>query len=234
MKRLTSTLKMLAGVAVTGVAYSDVVRPWYNRWGATDAEIARPMPLDDEIAHPRLVSTRAITINATPEQIWPWLVQMGEPPRAGYYSYTAIERLAGLQVVNRDVVLPEFQSLQVGDVLDRNGTMTVRGVEPGQYLVLGPPPSFEDVKATWAFALFPIDEHSTRLVTRVRSDWSYRRMLGNVPLATLPVYLLIEPGAFIMERRMLHEIKHLAEQLAARDDFPSVVIRPFTWLERAG
>jgi len=221
---------MLAAAAVARVACTDVVRSWYNRWGAIDAEVARPMPLDEAIPHPRLVSTRAITINATPEQIWPWLVQMGEPPRAGYYSYTWIERLAGLRVVNEDEILPQFQELQVGDVLDKNGTMTVRGVEPGSWLVLGPPASFEEVKATWAFALYPIDERSTRLVTRVRSDWSYRSMLRSVPIVTLPLYLLIEPGAFIMERKMLHEIKRLAERLAARETDPSVVIRPFTRL----
>ena len=83
-----------AGAALAtagGIAFTSVVRPWYSRWGATDAEIDRPMPLDERIPDPTITTTMAITINTRPEAIWPWLVQIGDPPRAGYYSYTWIE-----------------------------------------------------------------------------------------------------------------------------------------------
>lgn len=70
-------------VGVSTVAFFTKVRPWYLRWGATDAEVARPMPLDEHVSDPMLNSTMAITIDAPPEEVWPWLAQMGDPPRAG-------------------------------------------------------------------------------------------------------------------------------------------------------
>src|SRR5690606_2391086 len=109
----TATLLALgAGAAATGGTV--MARRWYHRWGATDAEIARPMPLDDRIAAPTIATTMGITINAPASEIWPWLVQMGDPPRAGYYSYTAIERMVGMHIENAGLILPEFQTVEVG------------------------------------------------------------------------------------------------------------------------
>jgi hypothetical protein len=195
-----------------GLTYLEIVRPWYLRWGATEEEVNRPMPLDDRIPEPMLNSTMAITIHATPGEVWQWLVQMGDPPRAGYYSYTWIERMVGLQIMNADVILPEFQTVHTGDALDKGGTMVVQHVDPERYLVLGPPESVEVVKCTWAFGLYPIDERSTRLVTRVRAVWSYSQMLKEMSPLAWPLWLAIEPGAFVMERKMLREIKRNAEE----------------------
>ncbi len=199
-------------VGVSTVAFFTRVRRWYLRWGATDAEVARPMPLDEHVPDPMLNSTMAITIDAPPDKVWPWLVQMGDPPRAGYYSYTWIERLVGLQIENVDTILPQFQALRVGEALDKGGTMRVLAVEPGRHLVLGPPDSVDTVTCTWAFGLYPTGQQATRLVTRCRARWSYRRMMKEMPLYTLLPWLLIEPGAFIMERKMLLEIKERAER----------------------
>jgi hypothetical protein len=153
----------------------------------------------------------AITINARPEAIWPWLVQIGEPPRAGYYSYTWIEKLVGLDIQNAGRILPEFQTVEVGQALDRNGTMVVQAVDPGRSLVLGPPPSVDTMQCTWSFGIYPVNERSTRLVTRVRARVCYRDMMRAAPVYTWPTLLLLDPGAFIMERKMLREIKRLAE-----------------------
>ena len=204
------------GIAATLllVVFVGAVRPWCLRWGATDEEVRRPMPLDDHVPHPRLDSTMAITIDAPPGRIWPWLVQMGDAPRAGYYSYAWIERLMGMDIENSWRVLPEYQRVEVGDALDRAGTMTVLAVEPDHHLVLGPPATFEEVRASWAFALYPIDQRRTRFVTRVHGDWSYPRMLRSTPPLAWPFYLLIEPGAFVMERKMLLEIRERAESEA--------------------
>lgn len=199
-------------VGVSTVAFFTRVRRWYLRWGATDAEVARPMPLDEHVPDPMLKSTMAITIDAPPDKVWPWLVQMGDPPRAGYYSYTWIERLVGLQIENVDTILPQFQALRVGEALDKGGTMRVLAVEPGRHLVLGPPDSVDTVTCTWAFGLYPTGQQATRLVTRCRARWSYRRMMKEMPLYTLLPWLLIEPGAFVMERKMLLEIKERAER----------------------
>jgi hypothetical protein len=198
-------------VGLGGLALFKLVRPWYLHWGATDVEIRRPMPLDERVSAPKLNSTMAITINATTEDIWPWLAQIGDPPRAGYYSYTCIERMVGLKITNADELLPKFQTLRVGQALDKGGTMVVQAVEPGSHLVLGPPESVDTIKCTWAFGLYPIDGRTTRLVTRVRADWSYRQMLRDMPIYAWPLWLGIEPGAFIMERKMLLEIEHRAE-----------------------
>jgi hypothetical protein len=195
------------------IAFAKLVRPWYLRWGATDAEVARSMPLDEHVSDPMLNSTMAITIEAPPEDVWPWLAQMGDPPRAGYYSYTWIERLVGLRIENADTILPQFQTLRVGEALDKGSTMRVLAVEPGRHLVLGPPDSVDTVRCTWAFGLYPAGQQSTRLVTRCRARWSYRRMLEQMPLYTVLPWLLVEPGAFIMERKMLLEIKKQAERV---------------------
>ena len=209
--RITPVAAGAALAVAGGVAFTSVVRPWYSRWGATDAEIDRVMPLDERIPDPTMSTTMAITINARPDAIWPWLVQIGDPPRAGYYSYTWIERMVGMDVQNAGRILPEVQSVEVGQALDRNGTMIVQAVDPGHSLVLGPPPSVDYLQCTWAFALYPITERSTRLVTRVRARFCYGDIMRGTPVYTWPTWLLIDPGAFIMERKMLHEIKRLAE-----------------------
>ncbi len=56
----------MAAALVAIVGFRHAVRPWYLRWGATEKEIARPMPLDDRVPSPRLRSTMAITIDAPP------------------------------------------------------------------------------------------------------------------------------------------------------------------------
>jgi hypothetical protein len=174
------------------------------------------MPLDNSISNPTAITTRALTVRARPEQIWPWIVQMGEPPRGGYYSYTWIERLQGLKIENVDRVLPEFQTLKVGDSLDEAGNMRVLDIDPGRYLVLGPPDVYDWLKSTWVIALYPVDESSTRLVTRLRARMSFPGMLRALPPAAWPFWILIDPGVFVMERKMMTEIKRHAESLARR------------------
>src|SRR3712207_8025462 len=83
------TLRILAatttGVAILGV-YMFCIRPWQLRWGATDEEVEHPMPGDEIVKDPTFNATRAVTIRARPEEIWPWIVQIGMT-RAGWYSY---------------------------------------------------------------------------------------------------------------------------------------------------
>ncbi len=99
-------IRFLLPASAAGLAaYMFVVRPQINRWGATDEEVTKPLPGDEvDPAWPasaeadacgRLVSTRAITIDAPPEEVWPWLVQIG-CGRAGFYSHDWVERLVGM------------------------------------------------------------------------------------------------------------------------------------------
>jgi hypothetical protein len=211
---MTRNLKRFVGAATVGVgaaavaAYMGLVRRWHLRWGATDDEVARKMPLDAEVADPTYVTNRAITIRALPEEIWPWLAQMGELPRGGFYSYVAVERLLRMQVENADRVLSEFQDPKVGDALDHAGTMLVKAVEPNSFLILGPPPTPE-LAVTWAIALYPRWDGSTRLVSRCRA----RLPRGSKGLFWLA---LLDPGQFLMERKMLLGIKKRAESRASR------------------
>jgi hypothetical protein len=127
--------------------------------------------------------------------------------------------MVGMHITNADKLLPDFQTLHVGQELDKGGTMVVQAVEPGSHLVLGPPESVDTVTCTWAFGIYPIDDSATRLVTRVRADWNYRRMLKGMPVYAWPMCLGIELGAFIMERKMLLEIKHRAESGGLKSRF---------------
>jgi hypothetical protein len=203
-----------AALAVTAMAgYVLAFRPWHLRWGATDEEAARAMPGDDLVPEPTYVTNRAITIAAAPSEVWPWLAQMGEYPRAGFYSYAWPEQLQGMHIANARRLLPGFQTLHVGQALDRGGNMLVKSVDPGRSLVLGPPES-APFHSSWTLTLYPASEHSTRLVARVRA-----RIKPCV--AGLFWALLLDPGHFVMERKMLLEIKQLAESRGSSGRIPS-------------
>lgn len=101
------------GILIGLVAlYLWVVKPWHLRWGATDEEVARAMPGDGLIPDAG-TATRAITIRATPEDVWPWLVQLGYG-RAGWYSYGWIDN-DFRKIADR--ILPEHQNLEPGDTI---------------------------------------------------------------------------------------------------------------------
>lgn len=106
---------------------------------ARPEEIQRPMPLGETIQDPNYITHRAITIHARPEEVWPWLAQMRDLPRGGFYSYAWIERLMGMKVENAARILLECQSLENGQALDRAGTMLIKACGPNRCLVLGPP-----------------------------------------------------------------------------------------------
>ena len=197
-----------AGLAAAGVgataAYVWGIRPWHLRWGATDEELCAPLPGDELVSQAKLKATHAITINAPAADVWPWLVQMGQN-RGGFYSYTWLENLVGCQMRNADEIVPEWQELNVGDKVwlhPKAPPVEVAAVEPGRAIVLKP----------WgAFVLQPIDEKSTRLI--IRSQGDYEPDLKNPLLNFLLWRVVYEPAHFIMERKMLLEIKQRAERL---------------------
>jgi hypothetical protein len=192
------------GIAVAAAVamfllYVLVIASWQHRWGATDDEVARTLP-GDEIAVPHVGSvTRAITIAAPPGQVWPWLVQIGLD-RAGWYSYDWIDNDGR---PSADRIIPEFQDLHVGHMI----TMMpgygprVRSFDPGRYLLAG-----DAEEGVWCLALAPVKD-GTRLISR----WRLNRKLTP---ANAFLMLLSDPGAFIMERKMLKGIKARAERVA--------------------
>ena len=107
----------LAGIVVLGIGYLKLGRAWVLNWGASPDEVRSAIPGDELLQDAEMVATRAITIDAPPSAIWPWLVQMGVG-RGGAYTYDWIERLFGLDIHNVDRIVPELQDLSVGDVIE--------------------------------------------------------------------------------------------------------------------
>lgn len=96
MRALGATVAVMGGSALAVSAYLHVLRPWILHWGATPAEVAATLPGDELLDDADGVATRAITIHAGPEHVYPWLAQMGPAPRGGAYTYDWIDNLLGL------------------------------------------------------------------------------------------------------------------------------------------
>jgi hypothetical protein len=205
-----SPLIIVPAMAITLVAfvYWFLVRPWHLRWGATDDEVSQSWPGDElSSPHPKLSATHAISINAPAADVWPWLVQMGQN-RGGFYSYTWLENLVGCHMRNADRIVPEWQTLNVGDSVrlhPKAPPLKVLIAEPGRSIVL---------EKIWAFHVLPIDERTTRLIIRGRGD--YNPASKNPVLNFLLWRIIFEPAHFIMERKMLHGIKQRAEATSRR------------------
>src|SRR5262245_20122442 len=112
MAKIIGTTAVATAAAV--IAYPRVLRPWFLRWGATENEVQRVIPGDEFVPTPRMSYTRAITIDAPVDRVWPWIAQMGEG-RGGLYSYQWLEELMGSHTPNAECILPNFQKREVGD-----------------------------------------------------------------------------------------------------------------------
>jgi hypothetical protein len=203
MTRRTLVRTLIAGLAflcLLVLLICFVYRPWALTWGSTDEEIARPMPGDEVLADPTFNATRAVTIEATPEEIWPWIVQIGYR-RAGFYSYDILDN-DGIPSAER--ILPEYQDLEVGDLIPLTKSANVRVTE------LQPPKSmgllFEVPgawsNATWVWGLYPEDESHTRLVTRLRAN--PRQIRSRI---------FLDLGEIVMMRKCMLGIKRRAEKI---------------------
>jgi hypothetical protein len=203
-RTLTRAAPALLVLALLVEGYRRFVRQRVLNWGATPEEVAAPMAGDELLADADVTATRAVTIDAPPAAVWPWLVQMGVG-RGGAYTYDWIERLFGLDIHNVDRIVPELQHLRVGDVLP------MRPNEPGMRVeVLDAERAMsarsEDESWVWSFALVP-GNGSTRLISRNRI-----RVHGRGERAVMPA---MEAGSLVMEHKMLHTIKELAETRVA-------------------
>ena len=175
------------------------LRPWYRRWGATREEQSLALPGDEflESGH----STRAITIEVSVEQVWAWLVQIGQD-RAGFYSYTWLENLFLAGMRNANSIHPEWQ-LKRGDRV-RLASKRVYGDLP-LIKVLASEPSSHLVLESWgSFVVRTVNNSSTRLFVRSKNP-------PTSILVWVAYVLLLEPAHFVMERGMMLGIKERAE-----------------------
>jgi hypothetical protein len=153
--------RYVAGIVAIGgaaAAYILLARRRQLGWGATARETEGAVPGDDLIGNPDLTATRAITVRATPDGVWPWIAQLGQG-RGGFYSYDSVENLLGCDIHSADRIVPEWQGVAVGDEvkLYPDGPLEVVVVDPGRSFVIrggvpmgntAPPYDF-----TWAFVL---------------------------------------------------------------------------------
>ncbi len=177
------------------------------------------MPGDELLAETDLTATRAITIRAGVEDVWPWLAQMGQG-RGGLYSYDWLENLAGCQMESSDEVIAGWQDVRIGDEfrLHPDVPLTVVVSQPRRALVIqggisatgrvttddpGAPYDF-----TWAFVLVPQASERTRLIVRER--YWYRTA------AARPMVEMVSVVSFIMTERMLRGVRDRAERSTRR------------------
>jgi hypothetical protein len=244
---ITFTLKMalrlrlliLAFAAGMGVAYVQQLRSQHSSWGLVPGGAGRALAGDDLVAGADVSETRALEIEAAPEAVWPWLLQLGYG-RGGWYSYPALDRpwspAGGPAGSSAERILDEFQELAEGDVVPTfsGGGLVVRELEPGRALVL----YLDDVLAreqleawaaeaadeaaaakadidmppyavSWAFVLEDAPGGRTRLIERLR----FRTDVGSeVPRRVMP---LLGLGVFAVMRAQMLGIKRRAEGVSS-------------------
>jgi hypothetical protein len=189
---------------VKATGYFLLYRPWQLRWGATGEEVRATLPGDELLPDRRWCATRAVTVEAGPEHVWPWLVQMGAG-RAGWYSY---DRIDNGGVPSARAIRPDLQRLHVGDRMrftaGSDDALTVQRIEDERSLVLVS--QDPDGIVVVCFTLRPVGARMTRLVHRVQFSARPR-------LRSLPWVVGMDAGDFVMSRRMLLGIRERAERL---------------------
>ena len=216
-------LEGIEGIAIMIACYLTLfLKPFRDRWGCRKAEADQNFPVDNLVDTPNNQFTHAIEINAPAEDIWPWVAQIGQG-RGGFYSYEALENLAGMQICNADEILPEFQNPHLGDLIPfsaEDGYPLVyceseKGMAISFYFdlkknkVFVPNESFPSnyFQLTWLWFIKPIDKQRSSFFSRNRI--AFTPSLKN----KLILGLLSEPIIFAMDRKMCLGIKKRAEKL---------------------
>ena len=199
----TLTIVITVSLILLVAIYLKIVRPWQLRWGARDEEISRSMPGDDIVKKPSFNATRAITINTSPENIYPWIVQIGMN-RAGWYSYDILDNLARKSAAN---ILPEFQEIKTGDLIpmspDGKQGVWVKEFLKNEWMIW-----WDKIGDTsWVWEIYSDGDECCRLETRVRMKYKW--------LSLAAVFnLLIEFFDLPMMRKCMLGIKKRAEAMS--------------------
>jgi hypothetical protein len=198
-------LDALSGVPLFATA--PLYRHWHQRWGATDEEVRGSMPGDEIVPEASFNATRAITIDAPPEMVWPWIVQMGYR-RAGFYTYALLDN-AGYESADR--IVEPYQAPKLGDWIpmskkvNETTAFKVKAFEINQWLL------WEKPDSTWAWKLIPLDGGRIRLISRLKQHYAWKK-----PGMAFFTLVLLEFGDFPMMRRVLKGIKVRAERMSAQ------------------
>jgi len=211
---MVSTVLRALALAAGGAALAVPVVHARRNWGATPEEAAASLPGDDFVADPAENTTLAVTVAAPAEEVWSWLIQIGQD-RGGMYSYDWLENLIGLRIHSTKEIRQQWQHLAVGDrvvvVPEGYGAMPagyafrVARVDPPRALVLRQAPPEHPWNGVWSFHVRQAGDGRCRLLSRSRTEVAAQRGLR---IATR----VGEPVTLVMTRRMLHGIKERAER----------------------
>jgi hypothetical protein len=184
------------------------------RWGTVGTEAGDTLPGDELVPEPKWSYTLGIAVEASPEAVWPWIAQIGQG-RGGFYTYQTLENLFGCKIANTTEILPEFQDPAVGEGIYLCPTAPPLRIEivdpPNALVVFGSPVEIGAGESwgmsTWQFVVVSGSDGGSRLLTRGRydhaPDWKSRLAFGRFPLEAI---------SFVMSRKMMLEIKRLAER----------------------
>ncbi|MFC2036029.1 hypothetical protein ACFLUJ_07935 [Chloroflexota bacterium] len=199
------------------------LRPKYRKWGSNEEELQEELPGDELVNNVKGWYNHAITINATPADVWPWIVQLGQN-KGGFYSYELLENIVGSKIHNADNIVPEFQNTVIGDkvaMTPKAAPYIVATIESGQAFVLQLrvnlqtqesvdntqplPNKYQD--SSWVFFLGETSEGTTRLISRSRNDWNQSK-------TNTFIYSMFGVISQAMDRKMLKGIKKRAEMVS--------------------
>jgi len=215
---LRSAFVLLTVLTVPALVYHLGLRHWCLHWGTTAAEVHATLPGDDLFPDYSGEATHAITIHASPQKVWPWLMQIGQD-RSGFYSYTFLENVFACDMPKVEKLVPDWKPRAPGETVwfcnpkrfGGQGRMIAAIVDPNRAFAMVSLNDWQSLQAGgpahegfWNFTLEPLPDGQTRLIARLRGGTppSAARLLGR---------LFWEPAHFVMERKMLHTIRDLAE-----------------------
>lgn len=216
---LRSVYTVVALLLAAGLVYHLGLRHWCLRWGTTNAELRATLPGDDLFPAYASEATHAITIHASADKVWPWLMQIGQD-RSGFYSYTFLENAFGCEMPKIERLVPEWKPRVRGETVwfcnpkrfDGQGKMIPAIVNPDRAFAMVMPSDWHSLQAgghaqeaIWSFTLQAGADGQTRLIARIRRGTPptlASRLMGR---------LFWEPAHFLMEQKMLRTIRDLAE-----------------------
>jgi hypothetical protein len=210
-KRLGDTAGVLF---LAWIAASAVLWPWHRGWGTATDEWTMALPGDHVPRTPQFEILHAVTIDAPPSAVWPWLVQLGHD-RAGFYSYDWLERLFMADVHNVKEIRPEWQRRESGDAVYATQAGYLGGFlghRPGWIVALIEPEHAMVLENWGAFVLMPTSDGRTRFL--IRSTISNPQIPVWGAVVNLTAFQLPH---FIMQRKMMLTIKALSERSSEAD-----------------